>query len=169
MQKLDQQILQIAGTLKTHPEEVQHRIEQLQEHVKVLEKDLERFKSKMAASQGEELLSQVVLINNVSTLVAKLDGLDVKALRETLDQIKNKIHSGVVVLAAVQDDKVQIVAGVTQDLTSRVKAGDLVNHVATQVGGKGGGKPDMAMAGGNQPQQLPHALASVEHWLKERL
>jgi alanyl-tRNA synthetase len=169
MQKLDQQMLQIAGSLKTHPEDVQHRIEQLQEQVKVLEKDLERFKSKMAASQGEELLSQVVLINNVSTLVAKLDGLDVKALRETLDQIKNKIHSGVVVLATVQDDKVQIVAGVTQDLITRVKAGDLVNHVATQVGGKGGGKPDMAMAGGNQPQQLPHALASVEHWLKERL
>ena len=169
MQKLDQQMLQIAGVLKTHPEDVQHRIELLQEQVKVLEKDLERFKSKMAASQGEELLSQIVSINNVSTLVAKLDGLDVKALRETLDQIKNKIHSGVVVLATVQDDKVQIVAGVTQDLTSRVKAGDLVNHVATQVGGKGGGKPDMAMAGGNQPQQLPHALASVEHWLKERL
>jgi alanyl-tRNA synthetase len=102
-------------------------------------------------------------------LVAKLDGLDVKALRETLDQIKNKIHSGVVVLATAQDDKVQIVAGVTQDLITRVKAGELVNHVATQVGGKGGGKPDMAMAGGNQPQQLPLALASVEHWLKERL
>jgi alanyl-tRNA synthetase len=169
MQKIDQQILQIAGSLKTHPEEVQHRIEQLQEHVKVLEKDLERFKSKMAASQGEELLSQVVSINKVSTLVAKLDGLDVKALRETLDQIKNKIHSGVVVLATVQDDKVQIVAGVTQDLIHKVKAGDLVNHVATQVGGKGGGKPDMAMAGGNQPQQLPKALASVEEWLKERL
>ena len=169
VQKLDQQMLQIAGSLKTNPEEVQYRIEQLQEHVKVLEKDLERFKSKMAASQGEELLSQVVLINNVSTLVAKLDGLDVKALRETLDQVKNKIHSGVVVLATVQDDKVQIVAGVTQDLTSRVKAGDLVNHIATQVGGKGGGKPDMAMAGGNLPQQLPLALASVEHWLKERL
>ena len=169
MQKIDQQMLQIAGALKTHPEEVQHRIEQLQEHVKVLEKDLERFKSKMAASQGEELLSQVVSINRVSTLVAKLDGLDVKALRETLDQIKNKIHSGVVVLATVQDDKVQIVAGVTQDLIHKVKAGDLVNHVATQVGGKGGGKPDMAMAGGNQPQQLPKALASVEEWLKERL
>ena len=169
MQKLDQQMLQIAGALKTHPEEVQHRIEQLQEHVKVLEKDLERFKSKMAASQGEELLSQVVSINRVSTLVAKLDGLDVKALRETLDQIKNKIHSGVVVLATIQDDKVQIVAGVTQDLIHKVKAGDLVNHVATQVGGKGGGKPDMAMAGGNQPQQLPKALASVEEWLKERL
>ena len=169
MQKLDQQMLQIAGALKTHPEDVHHRIEQLQDQVKILEKDLERFKSKMAASQGEELLSQVVSINNVSTLVAKLDGLDVKALRETLDQIKNKIHSGVVVLATIQDDKVQIVAGVTQDLITRVKAGDLVNHVATQVGGKGGGKPDMAMAGGNQPQQLPHALASVEHWLKERL
>jgi alanyl-tRNA synthetase len=123
----------------------------------------------MAASQGEELLSKVVLINSVSTLVAKLGGLDVKSLRETLDQIKNKMHSGVMVLATVQDDKVQIVAGVTQDLTSRVKAGDLVNHIAMQVGGKGGGKPDMAMAGGNQPQLLPQALASVEHWLKERL
>ncbi len=169
IQKTDQQILHIAGALKTNPEDVQHRIEQLQDQIKMLEKDLERFKSKMAATQGEELLSQVVVINNISTLVAKLDGLDVKALRETLDQVKNKIHSGVVVLATIQDDKVQIVAGVTQDLTGKVKAGDLVNHVATQVGGKGGGKPDMAMAGGNQPQHLPQALTSVTQWLKERL
>jgi alanyl-tRNA synthetase len=101
--------------------------------------------------------------------VARLDGADVKALRETLDQVKNKLHSGVIVLATIQDSKVQIVAGVTSDLIGKVKAGDLVNFVATQVGGKGGGKPDMAMAGGIIPQNLPAALASVTAWLEERL
>jgi alanyl-tRNA synthetase len=169
VQKLDSQMIQIAASLKTNPDELPHRIAQLQDHVKTLEKDLERIKSKMAASQGDELLSQVTLINNTNTLVARLDGADVKALRETLDQIKNKLHSGVIVIAAIQDSKVQIVAGVTSDLVGKVKAGDLVNFVATQVGGKGGGKPDMAMAGGTLPQNLPAALASVNSWLQERL
>jgi alanyl-tRNA synthetase len=123
----------------------------------------------MAASQGEDLLSQVVVIKQKNTLVARLDGVDVKALRETLDQVKNKLHSAVIVLATIQDDKVQIIAGVTQDLVAQVKAGELVNFVAQQVGGKGGGKPDMAMAGGTMPQLLPQALASVSKWLEERL
>ena len=169
IQKLDSQMIQMAASLKTNPDELPHRIAQLQDHMKALEKDLERIKSKMAASQGEELLSQVTLINNTNILVTRLDVADVKALRETLDQIKNKLHSGVIVLAAIQDSKVQIVAGVTSDLIDKVKAGDLVNFVATQVGGKGGGKPDMAMAGGTLPQNLPAALASVNSWLQERL
>jgi alanyl-tRNA synthetase len=162
-------MIQMAASLKSNPDELLHRIAQLQDHMKALEKDLERIKSKMAASQGEELLSQVTLINNTNILVTRLDVADVKALRETLDQIKNKLHSGVIVLAAIQDSKVQIVAGVTSDLIDKVKAGDLVNFVATQVGGKGGGKPDMAMAGGTLPQNLPAALASVNSWLQERL
>ena len=134
-----------------------------------MEKDLEKLKSKIAASQGDELLSQAVEINQIKTLVTKVEGFDVKALRETLDQLKNKMHSGVILLATVQDDKVQLIAGVTADLISKVKAGDLVKHVAQQVGGKGGGKPDMAMAGGTLPQELPKALSSVSSWLKDRL
>ena len=169
IQKLDLQMAQLATALKTNPQELPIRVQQLQDQVKGLEKELERLKSKMAASQGEELLSQVVIINQKNTLVARLDGLDVKALRETLDQVKNKLHSAVIVLATIQDDKVQIIAGVTQDLIAQVKAGELVNFVAQQVGGKGGGKPDMAMAGGTLPQQLPQALASVGKWLEERL
>jgi alanyl-tRNA synthetase len=169
VQKLDSQVLQLASHLKASPEELEPRVFQLQDHVKSLEKELERIKSKMAASQGEELLSQVVEINGVKTLVALLESVDVKALRDTLDQVKNKIHSGVIVLATVQEDKVQMIAGVTQDLISKLKAGDLVNFVAQQVGGKGGGKPDMAMAGGSEPSQLPQALQSVSGWLADRL
>jgi alanyl-tRNA synthetase len=169
IQKLDLQMAQLAAALKTNPQELPIRVQQLQDQVKGLEKELERLKSKMAASQGEELLSQVVIIKQKNTLVARLDGLDVKALRETLDQVKNKLHTAVIVLATIQDDKVQIIAGVTQDLIAQVKAGELVNFVAQQVGGKGGGKPDMAMAGGTLPQQLPQALASVGKWLEERL
>jgi len=169
VQKLDLQITQLATALKTTPQDLSLRLQQMQEQVKVLEKELERLKSKMAASQGEELLSQVVVIKQKNTLVARLDGVDVKALRETLDQLKNKLHSAVIVLATIQDDKVQIIAGVTQDLVAQVKAGELVNFVAQQVGGKGGGKPDMAMAGGTMPQNLPQALASVSKWLEERL
>jgi alanyl-tRNA synthetase len=169
VQKLDLQISQLATALKTTPQDLSQRLQQIQDQVKALEKELERLKSKMAASQGEELLSQVVMIKQKNTLVARLDGVDVKALRETLDQVKNKLHSAVIVLATIQDDKVQIIAGVTQDLVAQVKAGELVNFVAQQVGGKGGGKPDMAMAGGTMPQHLPQALASVSKWLEERL
>ena len=169
VQKNDQQIYQIATTLKANSDDIHQRIVLLQDHAKALEKDLERLKSKLAASQGDELLSQVVEINQIKTLVTRVDGLDVKALRETLDQLKNKMHSGVILLATVLDNKVQMVAGVTPDLITKVKAGELVNFVAQQVGGKGGGKPDMAMAGGSTPQELPKALSSVSSWLQERL
>ncbi len=169
VQKMDEQIWQLASTLKAHPDELKHRLVQLQDQMKALEKDLERTKSKMAASQGEELLSQVVTIKSCNTLVALLESVDVKALRETLDQIKNKLKSGVIVLATTQDGKVQIIAGVTADLVSKVKAGEIVNFVAQQVGGKGGGKPDMAMAGGSNPAELPKALASLTTWFEEHL
>lgn len=169
VQHQDHQIVQMASALKAHPDDLLQRVLQLQDYAKVLDKELERLKSKVAANQGEELLTHVLEINGIKTLVASLEGADVKALRDTLDQVKNKMHSGVVVLATTMDDKVQIIAGVTKDLTARVKAGDLVNFVAEQVGGKGGGKPDMAMAGGTSPQLLPQAMASVAVWLKERL
>jgi len=169
VQKMDQQIFHISSVLKANSDDLPQRISLIQDHVKSLEKDLEKLKSKIAASQGDELLSQAVEINQIKTLVAKVEGFDVKALRETLDQLKNKMHSGVILLATVQDDKVQLIAGVTADLISKVKAGDLVNYVAQQVGGKGGGKPDMAMAGGTLPKELPKALLSVSSWLKDRL
>jgi len=169
VQKMDEQIHQLATTLKAHPDELKQRLLQLQDQIKTLEKDLERTKSKMAASQGEELLSQVVTVNGCNTLVALLESVDVKALRETLDQIKNKLKSGVIVLAVIQDGKVQIIAGVTADLLTKVKAGEVVNFVAQQVGGKGGGKPDMAMAGGTNPAELPKALRSLTDWFKEHL
>ena len=126
------------------------------------------LKSKVAASQGDDLLSQAVDVNGVKVLTAKLEGVDAKGLRDTLDQVKNKLKSGVIVLAVVEGEKVQIAAGVTADLISRFKAGEVVNHVAQQVGGKGGGKPDMAMAGGTNPAGIGAALASVAVFIKER-
>jgi alanyl-tRNA synthetase len=169
VQKLDTQMHQLATILKSSPEDLTGRLSHLQDQVKVLEKELERFKSKAAASQGEELLSQVKEIKGVKTLVTQLDSVDVKALRETLDQIKNKMHSGIIVLASVSEGKVQIIAGVTPEFTANIKAGELVNFVAGQVGGKGGGKPDMAMAGGTDPEKLPQALNSVSDWLMGKL
>jgi alanyl-tRNA synthetase len=169
VQKLDSQVLHLASILKSPPDEMAQRLNQLQDQMKGLEKELERFKSKIAASQGEELLSQVQEIKGAKTLVAQLDSMDIKALRETLDQVKNKLHSGIVVLATVQEGKVQIIAGVTSEWVTKVKAGELVNFVAQQVDGKGGGKPDMAMAGGISPNKLPQALGSVTDWLTEKL
>jgi alanyl-tRNA synthetase len=123
----------------------------------------------LAASQGDDLLSQAIDIKGVKLLAAKLPGADTKALRDTLDQLKNKLKTAVVVLASVDGDKVQLAAGVTADSLGKVKAGELVNFVAQQVGGKGGGKPDMAMAGGTNPAGLDQALASVQAWVSERV
>jgi alanyl-tRNA synthetase len=169
LQKLDTQINQLAVSLKATPSDLAQRIAQLQDHARSLEKELERLGSKLAASQGDELLSQAVEVNGVKILAAQLEGADAKVLRETLDQLKNKLKSAAIVLASVQDGKVQLAAGVTADTIAKVKAGDLVNHVAQQVGGKGGGKPDMAMAGGTDPKGLTVALKSVQAWVSERL
>jgi alanyl-tRNA synthetase len=141
----------------------------VQDNVKALEKELARLKSKLAASQGDDLSAQAVEIKGVKVLAAALEGADAKSLRETLDKLKDKLKSAVIVLAAVEGGKVQLAAGVTADATGRVKAGDLVNHVAQQVGGKGGGRADMAMAGGTDPAGLPAALASVKSWAEQRL
>jgi alanyl-tRNA synthetase len=169
LQKLDTQINQLAASLKATPSDLAQRISQLQDHARSLEKELERLGSKLAASQGDELMSQAVEVNGVKILAALLEGADAKVLRETLDQLKNKLKSATIVLASVQDGKVQLAAGVTADTIAKVKAGDLVNHVAQQVGGKGGGKPDMAMAGGTDPKGLTVALKSVQAWVSERL
>ncbi len=169
LQKLDTQINQLAASLKATPSDLAQRITQLQDHARSLEKELERLGSKLAASQGDELMSQAVEVNGVKILAALLEGADAKVLRETLDQLKNKLKSAAIVLASVQDGKVQLAAGVTADTIAKVKAGDLVNHVAQQVGGKGGGKPDMAMAGGTDPKGLTVALNSVQAWVSERL
>ena len=154
-----------AALLKAQPAELESKITQTLQHVKDLEKQLGQLKSKLAASAGDDLLSQAVDVNGIKLLVAKLEGVDAAGLRETMDQLKNKIKSGVIVLAVVDGKKVQLAAGVTADLIGKIKAGEVVNHVAQQVGGKGGGKPDMAMAGGTNPANLGAALDSVAAWL----
>jgi alanyl-tRNA synthetase len=148
---------------------VAQKVAQILDSVKGLEKELARLKSKLASSQGDELAGQVVEVMGVKLLAATLDGADARALREAMDKLKDKLKSAVVVLAAADQGKVSLIAGVTSDLTSKLKAGDLVNFVAQQVGGKGGGRADMAQAGGNDPSRLPGALASVAGWVRERL
>ena len=162
-------INQVASELKAPAHELPSKIEQLLESQKALEKELTRLKSKLASSQGDDLAEQASDVSGVKVLAATLDGADANALRETMDKLKDKLKSAAIVLASVSDGKVSLAAGVTQDLIAKLKAGDLVNHVAAQVGGKGGGKPDMAMAGGTDPSQLPQALASVQTWVAQKL
>ena len=169
LQQLESTVEQAAQTLKSPTAELQSRIQQVLDHVKSLEKEVSALKGKLASSQGDELLAQAVDIKGVKLLVAMLEGADSKTLRETMDKLKDKLKTAVVVLAAVDGAKVQLAVGVTPDSTGKVKAGELVNFVASQVGGKGGGKPDMAMAGGTDASQLPAALASVQAWVSERL
>ena len=151
------------------PDELTERLNKMQSHTKALEKEIAALKGKLASAQGDELLTQAVDVNGVKVLVAMLEGADTKTLRETMDKLKDKLKTAVIVLAAVEGDKVQIAVGVTPDSTGKVKAGELVNFIAAQVGGKGGGKPDMAMAGGTEPAKLPAALASVMPWIAAKL
>jgi alanyl-tRNA synthetase len=148
---------------------VRQRLAALQEANRTLEKELTRLKSKMASSRGDELAEQAVAVKGVKVVAAAIEGADVKALREAVDKLKDRLKSAAVVLAAANDGKVSLIAGVTSDISAKVKAGDLVNHVAQQVGGKGGGRPDMAQAGGNDPAKLPQALDSVRAWIEQRL
>ena len=165
VQTLDRRLAHAAGLLKSQPADVESKISALLENVKALEKQLGAMKSKLAASQGDELATQAVEVNGAKVLAIKLEGTDARALRETMDQLKNKLKSAVIVLAVADGDKVSLAAGVTNDLIAKYKAGELVNHVAQQIGGKGGGKPDMAMAGGTDAAALPGALASVKDWV----
>jgi alanyl-tRNA synthetase len=165
----EQNLRTIAEILKAGREELADKAAQLVENNRRLEKELEQLKGKLASAAGSDLAASAVDVEGIRVLAAKLDGADAKALRETLDQLKNKLGSAVIVLAAVSGDKVSLVAGVTPDQTARLKAGDLIREVAEQVGGKGGGRPDMAQAGGNRPEALDGALASVEGWVRQRL
>ena len=169
VQALDRDLQHAAFLLKAPPSDVAQKITQIQENVKSLERELARLKSKLAASKGDDLASQAVDVNGVKVLAVSLDGADARSLRETMDQLKAKLKSAVIVLGAVEGDRVQLAAGVTADTTAKVKAGDLVNYVAQQVGGKGGGRADMAMAGGSDPSKLMSALASVQSWAQQRL
>ena len=158
----------VAGTLRVVPGDVPARVGALLEQLRDLEKEMAGLKGRLASAQGDELLAQAVDIKGLKVLAAKLDGADAKALRETMDKLKDKLKTAVIVLATVDGDKVQLAAGVTADSLGKVKAGELVNFVAQQVGGKGGGKPDMAMAGGTDASKLAAALASVAAWVAER-
>ncbi len=159
----------VAGTLKVTPAEVGARVLAILDQVRGLERELTALKGKLASAQGDELLAMAVDVKGIKVLAAMLDGADAKALRETLDQLKNKLKSAAIVLATVEGGKVQLAAGVTADAVGKVKAGELVNFVALQVGGKGGGKPDLAMAGGSDAAALPAALASVAGWVSAKL
>ncbi|WP_374486631.1 alanine--tRNA ligase [Zoogloea sp.] len=159
----------VTGVLKAQPQDVLARVSQVMDNVKALEKELARLKSKLAASQGDDLAAQATDVGGAKVLAATLEGADVPTLRETLDKLKDKLKSAAIVLSSVNDGKVSLIAGVTADLTGKVKAGELVNFVAQQVGGKGGGRPDMAQAGGTDAAALPAALAAVAGWVGGKL
>jgi alanyl-tRNA synthetase len=169
VQAQETQLARAAALLKSPVAEVEARIAQLQESAKATERELARLKAKAAASAGDDLAGGAVDVKGTKVLAASLDGADAKALRETIDKLKNRLGSAAIVLGSVADGKVTLIAGVTPDLVGKVKAGDLVNHVAQQVGGKGGGRPDMAQAGGTDPAGLPAALESVRDWVAQRL
>ena len=168
LQGLETSLHSVAAILRAPAADVQARLGQVLEQVKALEKEVAQLKGKLASSQGDELVNQAVDVKGLKVLAARLDGADARTLRETMDKLKDKLKTAVIVLATVEGDKVQLAAGVTQDATSKVKAGELVNFVAQQVGGKGGGKPDMAMAGGTNPAALAAALQGVQGWVAER-
>jgi alanyl-tRNA synthetase len=165
----EQRLQRIAELVKGGRDDVDDKVAQLLEKHRQVEKELQQLKGKLASNQGSDLAGQAVDIDGIKVLAARLEGADSKVLRETLDQLKNKLGSAAVVLAAVTGDKISLVAGVTKDQTGRLKAGDLVNAVASRVGGKGGGRPDMAQAGGNQPEHLDAALQAVPDWVRQQL
>ncbi|MEQ1837840.1 MAG: alanine--tRNA ligase [Candidatus Nitrotoga sp.] len=169
IQQQENQLQQVASAIKSQPAEAAARVMHIIDNVKSLEKELATLKSKLASAQGDDLIKQVVEVNGVKILAAEMTGADAKSLRETLDKLKDKLKNCVVLLAATEAGKVTLIAGVSADLTAKVKAGELVNFVAQQMGGKGGGRADMAQAGGTQPEHLPAALKSVTAWVGERL
>jgi len=166
-----QEFHEVARQLRTQPEGgmVEKAVLGLLEEKKSLEKELSRLKSKLASGQGQDLASQAEDVKGAKVLAAMLDGADAKTLREAVDRLKSQLKSAAIVLGAVHDGKVSLIAGVTNDLIAKVKAGDLVNFVAQQVGGKGGGRPDMAQAGGTEPAKLAGALQTVKSWVEERV
>jgi len=169
VQAQEAQLHEAAAALKAPAGEVTAKIAQLSENARTLERELARLKSKLASGQGADLTAQAVDVAGAKVLAATLDGADPKTLREAVDRLKDRLKSAAIVLGSVADGKVSLIAGVTPDLTAKLKAGELVNYVAQQVGGKGGGRPDMAQAGGNDPEKLPEALRSVQPWIAQRL
>ena len=165
----EKQLNDVADMVKGSRDDVKARVGQLLDRNRKLEKELEALKARLASSQGSDLAGQAQEIGGIQVLAAKLDDADVKGLRETVDQLKNKLGAAAVILAAIDGDKVALVAGVTKAESARIKAGELVNFVATQIGGRGGGRPDMAQAGGNQPEHLAAALESVGEWVRQQL
>ncbi|MCG5548676.1 alanine--tRNA ligase [Halorhodospira halochloris] len=165
-QQIEGQIQRLSDVLRVSPDNLEHKVEQLADRSRELEKELERLKQKLATQAGRSLVDEAYQVAGVKVLASKVEAGG-KGLRETVDQLKNQLGSGVILLAAVQGEKVQIVAGVTKDLTAKFSAGDLVNFVAQQLGGKGGGRPDFAQAGGRDPSNVDNALASVDQWIKE--
>jgi alanyl-tRNA synthetase len=169
VQQQEASLQQAAGALRAPVQEVTQKISQIVDNVRSLEKELARLKSKLASSQGDDIATRAVDVKGAKVLAATLDGADSKALREAMDKLKDKLKSCAIVLAAVEGSKVTLIAGVSADLTAKVKAGELVNFVALQVGGKGGGRADMAQAGGNDPSKLSAALEAVQAWVEQRL
>src|SRR6266699_3147986 len=169
VQQQEATLAEAVQALKAQPQELTQKIAQVLDNVRSLEKELARLKSKVATSHGEDLAAQAVEVKGIKVLAATLDGADAKTLRETLDKLKDKLKSAAIVLGSTEGDKVSLIAGVTPDFTARLKAGELVNFVAQQVGGKGGGRPDMAQAGGNDASKLTGALQSVKGWVEQRL
>jgi len=169
MEQEEERLHQVARLVKAGRQDVQAKVAQLLERNRQLERELDRIKEKLASAAGSDLAEGAVQVGGVKVLAAALEGVDPKSLRETMDKLKDKLGSAVIVLATATDDKVSLVAGVTKDQIKVVKAGDLIKFVAEQVGGRGGGRPDMAQAGGNNPAALPAALDSVEAWVKQRL
>ena len=169
LQEQERRVQGLSATMKVQPDEVVSRVAGILDNVRALEKEIARLKSRLASSQGDDLAGQAFEIGGAKVLAAMLEGADVPTLREAMDKLKDKLGSAAIVLASAGEGKVSLIAGVTSDLTARVKAGELVNMVAQQVGGKGGGRPDMAQAGGTQPDKLPAALASVKDWVGQRL
>ena len=159
----------ISELVKAKPENIEEKTQQLVQRTRQLEKELESLKSKLASSAGSDLAASATEIGSIKVLAADLEGADVKSLRDTVDQLKNKLGSAAIILATVEGEKITLIAGVTKDVTDKIRAGDLVSHVAAQVGGKGGGRPDMAQGGGSEPQKLTAALDSVTNWVASKL
>jgi alanyl-tRNA synthetase len=169
VQELENTVSQAAASFKVPPADLLPRLAQLQQNSRDLEKEITALKGQLAVYQGEALAGQAQEVKGMKLIAAQLDGADAATLRQTATKLKDKLHNTALVLAAVDGDKVALVAAVSKDAMAKIKAGELVSFVAAQVGGKGGGKPDMAMAGGTQPAALSAALASVQNWLAERL
>lgn len=165
----ENRLRKISDLVKAKADNVEDKTAQMVQRTRQLEKELEALKTKLASSAGQDLVAEAKDINGVKVLAAKLDGVDAKALRDAVDQLKNKLGSAAIVLATIEDDKITLIAGVSKDQTAKIRAGDLVAHVATQIGGKGGGRPDMAQGGGNQPEHLSKSLESVADWVASKL